>query len=111
MIDLVTFITGLREQLEIARQNSQKAAEDGNGIMFAVNKTEVELSVAVTQEASASGKLKFNVLGFGAELGGEGGMTHQGIQKLKLELDTIDVSTGGKLLISKAGADMPDLDD
>ena len=111
MIDLVTFISALRTELDAARKNAEAAAQAGDGILFAIEKTEVELSVVATQEGGANGKVSFSVLGFGAELGGNAKAAQQSVQKLKLELKAIDADTGESLLISKRGFEMPDLPD
>lgn len=111
MIDLVSFISGLREQLEAARRDGQSAAEDGSGILFALDKATVELSIAAVEEAGGSGKLSFKVLGIGAELGGNAKAGTQATQKLTLDLTPVDVATGKTLLISKAGNQMPQVDD
>lgn len=111
MIDLVTFIGALRDELDTARKKAEADAQAGDGILFAIEKTEIELSVVATQEGGANGKVSFSVLGLGAELGGNAKQTQQVVQKLKLQLNPIDADTGESLLISKRGFEMPDLTD
>ncbi len=91
-IRLADFVENLREELTTAM-----ALGHGNRLRFDLQEVEVEAQVTVNQEGGGNGKVSFNVLGVGAEVGAEGkrqtGAVHTVKLKLKPWFDPMDGTT------------------
>jgi hypothetical protein len=89
-IELAELVENLRKELSGARH-----AGEGQDLRFEVGNVELELSVVVTKEGGASGKVKFWVL----ELGGDAKATSGATQRIRLTL-TPQLAGGGRTLIT-----------
>lgn len=94
-IELAELVENLRSELSKARE-----VAEGEDLRFEVGDVELELSVVVTKEGGASGKVRFWVL----ELGGDAKATSGATQRMKLIL-TPQLAGGGRLRV--AGRAMP----
>lgn len=90
-LPLTEVVEGLRQQLAQA-----VLAAHADGVRFQVNGVELEFTVVAKREAGGDGKIKFSVLGVGAELGAAGKMAQERTQKVKLSLTPV---------LGKAGAE------
>jgi hypothetical protein len=77
-IELSEVIAGLRKELSAAIH-----AGDGEDLRFELGPVELELTLAVTKDASPSAKLKFWVV----EVGTDAKVSTQSTQRIKLSLD------------------------
>jgi len=93
-IELYELIENLRSELTKARR-----AGEGEELRFEIGQVELQLSVAVTKEAEASGGVKFWVL----ELGTDATATSAATQQMTLTL-TPQLAGGGKALVSGEAA-------
>jgi hypothetical protein len=88
----------LTDVVQALRAEIGKAVQAGaqEQVKFALDSVDLEFSVAVTREGGANGKISFNVLGFGAEIGGEGKYSRERTQKITLKLTPkqVDRATG-----------------
>jgi hypothetical protein len=95
---------GLAETVQALRAelNEAVAASRGSGVQFLVGTVQLEIHVAVTREAGASGKARFWVL----EAGAEGKYSRESIQKVTVTLEP--VSTDGEpISIERSSAERP----
>jgi len=58
----------------------------GQAVQFAVGPIELELNLTAKAEGGPEGKISFNVLGVGAEIGGKGKISREQVQKVKITL-------------------------
>lgn len=101
-LPLPDVVEGLRQQLAKA-----VLAAHTDGVRFQVNAVELEFTVVAKREAGGDGKIKFSVLGVGAELGAAGKMAQERTQKVKLSLTPVMGKAGTepkKLEISRKPA-------
>lgn len=84
-LELTAVVASLREQLTQAREQAQR-----QGVLFQVDKIEVEFQTVVQKEGSSTvgAKMKFWVLDAEASLGGK--YSHAATHKIKLSLSPID---------------------
>jgi hypothetical protein len=106
-IELSEFLSELRRELDNSRKEAVATAKAGDGVLFGLKKTEVEVSLTVEKTGGGSGKVKFSVLGSGVEIGGQGGMASAAVHRLKLELEAVSAKTGGPLIVSRGGEEGP----
>ncbi len=99
MIELSDLIRDLRSELQKAR-----TAGAGEPLRFEVGPVELDLTIAVTQEGGGGAKVKFWVV----ELGGDGKVSRESTQRVKLTLQPKDAATGRSPDI--AGRPEPDED-
>lgn len=87
-LELTSVVAALREQLAQAQQQAQ-----GQGVLFHVDKIEVEFQTVVQKEGTSStgAKMKFWVLDAEASLGGK--YSHANTHKIKLSLSPINAAT------------------
>jgi hypothetical protein len=72
---------------------------------FEVGPIDVEFTIVAKREGGPDGKIKFEVFGFGAELGGGAKFAREQTQKVKLNLTPVQVladGTRGHIEISRA---------
>lgn len=82
-IELSSYVNGLRAELEAL---ALAAADKDNSILFKLDPVEIELTVVAEKSAKTGGKLKFSILGWGADLEGGGAVTSAQTQKMTLRL-------------------------
>lgn len=78
MIELADVIDELRAELEHAQMRAK-----GSALRFGLGPVELEVTVALSREGKAGGKVKFWV----AEVNAEGKLTSTSTQKIKLTLN------------------------
>lgn len=83
-LPLTDVVEGLREQIAVAIATAQTQA-----VRFEINSVELEFSVVAKREGGADAKIKFSILGVGAELGAAGKLALERTQKVKLSLTPI----------------------
>lgn len=102
-LPLTDAVEGLREQLSRA-----VLAARSDGVRFQVNSVELEFTAVAKREAGGDGKVKFSILGVGAELGAAGKVAAEHTQKVKLSLTPVLSAAAGaepkKLEISRKPA-------
>ncbi|MCK2212366.1 hypothetical protein MF672_000915 [Actinomadura sp. ATCC 31491] len=96
-IELAELVGQLRAELTKA----MNTAEDAE-LRFELGPIELELTVGVNKDVNSGGKVRFWVV----ELGGQGAMSSQSTQRIKLTLDPQRTGQTGKLWI--AGGEEPD---
>jgi hypothetical protein len=64
---------------------------------FSVGTIEVEFNVAVKRDGGPNGKVKFEVFGIGAELGGDAKFARESSQKIRLTLTPHKINLNGTL--------------
>ena len=81
-------IIGLADAIETVRGELSEAIKKGEGqaLRFVVEGIELEFAVEMIDEGTTSGKVKINVLGLGAELGGSGGGKQKDANRIKINL-------------------------
>jgi len=87
----------LREVAHTLRDEITAAALErpSQGLIFTVGPLEIEFNVVAKREGGPSGKIKFGVLGIGAELGGGVKIASEHTQKVKLTLTPEQVDASG----------------
>ena len=81
LIGLADTIDNLREELAEASRRGE-----GKDLRFRIDGIELEVAVAISREGGGGGKVKFEVLGIGAEIGGEGGLSRNNTHRITLKL-------------------------
>lgn len=78
----------LADAIENLRQELSEATKRGEGqaLRFNIGDIELELAVELTREGGGKGKVSFNVLGSGVEVGGKGGLSHSNAHRVKITL-------------------------
>jgi hypothetical protein len=66
-------------------------------VRFEVGPIEVEITVVAKREGGPEGKIKFEVFGFGAEVGADAKFAREQTQKVKLNLTPVQVLPDGTL--------------
>ncbi|MFI9809492.1 trypco2 family protein [Streptomyces sp. NPDC052301] len=85
MIELSAVLRDLREELE-----QSIAAANGQALKFELGSVELEVSLALERKAGTSAKVKFWVV----DLGVDGSLNHNAVQRVKLSLQPT-VESGG----------------
>jgi NTP-dependent ternary system trypsin peptidase co-occuring protein len=83
---LAEAIQGIRVDLQEAM-----AAGVNEPLRFDVGPVELEFTITVQRDAGAKAGVKIWVV----EIGGSGGMSHDTVQRIKVTLNPVDVTTGG----------------
>jgi hypothetical protein len=99
-VDLAEAIRNLRRELATAMEEGQN-----EGLHFAVENIELEMSIEIERSGDAEGKVSFKVLGTGLDVGGHGGLTRENSHRLKLTLKAFGPS--GSLQIRDEAAGRP----
>jgi hypothetical protein len=86
MIELADVLSELRAELDRAR-----LAAEGSALRFGLGPVELEVTVALSREGKAGGKVKFWV----AEVNAEGKLSSTSTQRIKLTLNPI-LDTGAE---------------
>jgi hypothetical protein len=90
-LPLGSVISALRSEITAAAEKAK-----GSALQFEVGPIELELAFTAKKEGGAKAKIKFNVLAVGAELGGEGNLSREHVQKVKVTLTPTFVGPDGK---------------
>jgi hypothetical protein len=99
MLPLGEVVHALREELINAAKSGANEI-----VRFEAGSIEVEFTIVAKREGGPEGKIKFEVFGFGAELGGGAKFAREQTQKVKLTLTPVQVlpdGTRGHLEINK----------
>ena len=98
----------LKDVVRKLREDLQAAAEEGQGqdIKFKLESIELELKVAAKKEGGPNGKIKFSVLGIGAEVGGNAKWSSEHVQTIKLKM-VPQTKIGGTVAISGQSSGRP----
>lgn len=90
---------GLADAIENLRQELTEASRRGEGkeLRFNVDAIELELAVELAAEGGGGGKVSFNVLGVGAEVGGEGKLSRSNAHRVTVKLKP---AAGSSALVS-----------
>jgi len=80
-LPLSEFVSALRQEIVLSA-----AAARNETVKFELGPIELEFSVVATREGSGTGKISFQVLGSGFELGADGKVTAERTQRVKLTL-------------------------
>jgi len=102
MLPLGEVLQGLREEIVTAMHS----AED-QPVKFELGPIDLEFTVVAKREGGPNGKVKFEVFGFGAELGGDAKFSNEKTQKVKLTLSPVDALIGGKVLAIRNFGPLP----
>jgi len=95
MIELADVLSELRAELDRAR-----LAAEGSALRFGLGPVELEVTVALSREGKAGGKVKFWV----AEVNAEGKLSSTSTQRIKLTLNPILDTAAGAEAQPAAGA-------
>jgi len=99
MLPLGEVVRALRaEIIEAAKAGENEA------VRFEVGPIDVEFTIVAKREGGPDGKIKFEVLGFGAEVGAGAKFARERTQKVKLNLTPVQVlpdGTRGPIEISR----------
>ena len=90
MLPLGEVVRALREEIIDAAQ-----AGTDETVRFEVGPIEVEFTVVAKREAGPEGKIKFEVFGVGAEVGGGAKFASEQTQKVKINLKPVQVLPDG----------------
>lgn len=94
MTDQVLPLGDVIRELRAEIVAAASAGEDER-VRFELGPIEVEFQIVARREGGPEGKIKFEILGFGAELGGSGSFAREQTQKVKLTLSPLAVKAGG----------------
>jgi hypothetical protein len=96
MIELAEVLSELRAELDRARLEAE-----GSALRFGLGPVELEVTVALSREGRAGGKIKFWV----AEVNAEGKLSSTSTQRIKLTLNpTLDAGSGVDAQPAESGA-------
>ena len=89
----------LQEVVKALRTEIAAAIADGKNeaVQFELGPIDVEFTVVAKREAGPNGKIKFEVFGIGAELGGDAKFASEKTQKIKLNLKPKQRLSNGSL--------------
>ena len=90
LLPLNDVVRALRAELLEASENVENES-----IRFQLGPIEVEFAVVATREAGPNGKIKFSVLGVGAEVGGSAKFSAEHTQRVKFTLTPTLVTKDG----------------
>ena len=105
MIPLSDVVAALRTEILSAVDESGDSE-----LKFRLGPVDVEFTVVVKKEAGADGKLKFSILGIGAEAGASGKVAREQTQKVKLSLTPVFLDADGRTrerMINRGGEAEP----
>lgn len=101
LLPLDEAVCSLRRQITEAMD-----AAANESLRFKLNSIELEFSVVAKREEGLDGKVKFSVLGIGAELGGVEKVAGERTQKVKISLAPVVIDGSGNetpILVSDSG--------
>jgi hypothetical protein len=100
-LELKDVVRKLREDLQAAAEEGQ-----GKGIRFKLESIDLELKVAAKREGGPNGKIKFSVLGIGAEVGGSAKWAAEQVQTIKLKM-VPETANGNSVKVDKKAPERP----
>jgi hypothetical protein len=95
LVPLEEAIASLRREIVAAAENARHEE-----IVFSLQDIELELAVVARRSTSADGKLKFSILGIGAEGGGAGSVGQERTQRVRIKLQARRRGSGTDLEIA-----------
>ena len=100
-IPLAETLQTLRRELQLAQSQSE-----GEGILFEMDKIELELKVVISRKTKGQGGIEFYVVKAGGEIEKSGETTHT----VKLTLTAIDNRSGNRVRVSSQTGEAPSRD-
>lgn len=101
LYSLTDAIAALRTEISLAVHHATDEQ-----LKFSLGEIELEFSVVARHENAADGKLKFSILGMGAELGAGAKVSREQVQKVRLKLHAqykAGDAAQGEILVGRAG--------
>ena len=93
MSDMLLPLNDVIRALRLELRDAYESSEDQE-IRFELGPVEVEFSVVAKREGGPDGKIKFSVLGVGAELGASAKFAGEQTQRIKLSLTPLLMKPG-----------------